>query len=129
MFKNEWGNILRNQDIRQSLSKIREKLKSGGDIQQLRNTIDEDEDILICLLESEDAKTRKNAALLMGDLGLQKFMEPIWKAYKSETQRFIKSAYLSAIGNFDYHNYLDELKAQLKILKNTELSIENEKHV
>lgn len=129
MFKNEWDNILQNQEIRQSLSKIREKIKAGGDIQQLRKIIDEDEDILICLLESEDAKTRKNAALLMGDLGQQKFLEPIWKAHKSETQRFVKSAYLSAIGNFDYHHYLDGLKKQLEILKNTELSIENEKHV
>ena len=51
------------------------------------------------LLRSEDAKTRKNAALLMGDLRNPSFFGAIWKAYQEDGQRFVKSSYLSAIGN------------------------------
>ncbi len=129
MFKNEWENILNGQEIRQNLSKIREKIKAGGELPSLYKLVNENEDVLVGLLKSEDAKTRKNAALLMGDMGRQRFLAHIWEAYKSESQRFVKSAYLSALGNFNYHTYKEELKEQLELLKHLELTSENEKHV
>ncbi len=129
MFNNEWEAILNGQEIRQNLSKIREMIKAGGSLQQLYSIIKDNEERLIELLASEDAKTRKNTALLMGDLGQQQFLAPIWEAYKNESQRFVKSAYLSAVGSFDYHAYQEELKVQLECLKTTQLTAENEKHV
>jgi len=129
MFKKEWENILKGQEIRQSLSKIRQAIKDSNNLQILQNLIKDNEEKLIALLESEDAKTRKNAALLMGDLGQQKFLRPIWEAYKNESQRFVKSSYLSAVGKFDYHIYQEDIKEQLEILKTAELTRENEKHI
>lgn len=129
MIKKEWENILQNQETRQSLSRIREVIKEDCYLQELYDIIEGSEGVLIELLVSGDAKTRKNAALLMGDLGLHEFLEPIWNTYKKEQQRFVKSAYLSAIGNFNYHEYLEDIKEQLEQLKTMELTAENEKHV
>jgi len=129
MLKNEWENIQNGQEIRQSLSKIRQAIKESSNLQLLRSIVKGSEETLIELLQSEDAKTRKNAALLMGDLGQQEFLRPIWKAYKNESQRFVKSSYLSAVGRFDYDDYRDDIKEQLEILKTVELTRENEKHI
>lgn len=129
MLKYEWENILKGQEIRQSLSKIRQEIKDSNKLQLLHNIVKGNEEILIELLKSEDAKTRKNAALLMGDLGWQDFLSPIWEAYKNESQRFVKSSYLSAVGKFDYYAYQEEIKEQLEILKTIELTKENEKHI
>ncbi len=129
MIKKEWKNILEGQEVRQSLSRIREAIKDDDNLQDMYDIIEDKEDVLIGLLESEDAKTRKNAALLMGDLGIHEFLEPIWNAYINEKQRFVKSAYLSAMGSFNYHDYLDDIKKQLEQLKAIELTIENEKHI
>ena len=129
MFKNEWENILKEQELRQSLSKIRKAIKDNNNLLLLQNLVKDSDDMLVALLGSEDAKTRKNAALLMGDLGQQKFLAPIWTAYKNESQRFVKSSYLSAVGKFDYHIYQEDIKEQLEILKTIELTRENEKHI
>lgn len=129
MVKNQWKNILEGQEIRQSLSKIRQAIKEKSNFQQLQSLVEDNEGTLIKLLESEDAKTRKNAALLMGDLGQQLFLEPVWQAYINEQQRFVKSSYLLAVGKLDYSTCLAEIKEQLEILKSTELTSENEKHI
>lgn len=129
MLKNQWENILQDKDTRQSLSKIRQAIKDPTALQQLHNIADGNEEILIKLLQSQDAKTRKNAALLMGDLENNIFLAPIWQAYQNELQRFVKSSYLSAIGKFNYDIYLDDIKEQLEFLKTVELTTENEKHI
>lgn len=127
--KELWKQIQNRQEVRQNLSKIRQVIKDQGERKKLSLLIDGEEAVLINLLQSEDAKIRKNAALLMGDLGNQLFMTPIWKAYKEEQKRFVKSSYLSAIGNFDYRAYLDAIKEQLSVLRKEKLIEENQKHV
>lgn len=68
-------------------------------------------------------------ALLMGDLGNQEFWSRFTQAYRREEQRFVKSAYLSAIGSFNYSAYLEELKEQLCLLGKMEETQENRKHL
>lgn len=128
MIKQYWNQILQNQDVRQSLSKLRQELKIAGSREALLYEIGGEEDKLTTLLQSEDAKTRKNAALLMGDLGSQEFLEPIYLAYEKEEKQFVKSSYLSAIGNFDYRNYTDRLKERLELLNGVQVAEENLKH-
>ena len=128
MIKEKWEQILKNEDTRQNLSKIRQEIKDKGNLKRLEEIIAGKEERLIRLLESEDAKTRKNAALLMGDLGMQKFLSPIWDAYQKEEQQFVKSSYLAAIGNFDYRQYLDDMKEQLEYIGKLDVTQENQKH-
>ncbi|WP_343209391.1 TRM11 family SAM-dependent methyltransferase [Anaerolentibacter hominis] len=129
MIKELWNQIQNDQEVRQSLSKIRQEIKNDGERAKLSLLIEGDESILIGLLQSEDAKTRKNAALLMGDLGNQMFLAPVWKAYQEEQQRFVKSSYLAALGHFDYGEYLDAIKDRLTALKKEPMTEENQKHV
>lgn len=128
MIEEYWNQILQNQDIRQSLSKIRQELKITANRELLMNAIAGKEKKLILLLQSEDAKTRKNAALLMGDLGIQGFLEPIYCAYEKEEQLFIKSAYVSAMEGFDCKEYADRLMARLELLNGLQVTSENQKH-
>ena len=128
MIKDSWKQIIENQDVRQNLSKIRQELKNKETLNKFAALLKGQEQSLIALLKSEDAKIRKNAALLMGDLGLQEFLSPVFNAYKREEQRFVRSSYLSAIGNFDYREYLQELKDCMEKLSAQEVTEENKKH-
>lgn len=128
MLKVYWEQILIHQDIRQNLSKIRRELKEVGNHVSFQYLLAGKEDVLAALLHSEDAKTRKNAALLMGDLGKQEFMEPLYDAYTLEKQKFVKSSYLAAMKNLDYRAYLEPLKERLRQLHHSEIAAEDEKH-
>lgn len=129
MIKETWELILQNQEIRQNLSRLRQELKEHGGKEKLSACIEGDEDKLISLLKHEDAKTRKNAALLLGDLGEQRYLEPVYRAYEEENQMFVKSSYLAAIRNFDYRECMVSFKARLDELSNLEVTTENQKHI
>lgn len=129
MVKELWEQVQNGQEERQNLSKIRQVIKNNGERRKLSALVEGKENVLIGLLQSEDAKTRKNAALLMGDLRNPPFLAPLWKAYQEEEQRFVKSSYLSAMESFDYRNYLDALKERLAELKDETVTEENQKHV
>ena len=129
MIREKWNQIVQNQEVRQNLSKLRKDIKDKSQLKQLLGMIAEEEQVLISLLDSEDAKTRKNVALLMGDTGKQEFLKPVFEAYQREEQRFVKSSYLSAIGSFDYSQYLEALKERLEVLNQEEVTIENQKHL
>jgi len=124
-----FDSIVNNENVRQNLSKLRQALKEGTNKHALLYCINSRYQVLIDLLENEDAKTRKNVALLMGDLGVEVFLEPLYRAYRNENTLFVKGAYLTALKEFDYRAYLPELKADLKKLTESEISVENKKHI
>lgn len=128
MIKDIWKRITENQDVRQNLSTLRQEIKNKEELRKMAEQLKGQEEILINFLQSEDAKIRKNAALLMGDLGFQQFLAPIFEAYKIEGQRFVKSSYLAAMGNFDYRQYLQELKDCMEKIRDGEVTPENQKH-
>lgn len=128
MIKKYWNQILQNQDIRQNLSKIRQELKTSGNKEALLQAIGDEEERLILLLQSEDAKTRKNTALLMGDLGNAAFLSPLYCGYEKEEQQFVKSSYLTAMEHFAYDAYLDRLRERMDFLSGQEVAAENHKH-
>lgn len=129
MIKEEWQQIKENQDVRQNLSRLRQEIKDKDLRRRFSELIRGEEFRLTDLLHSEDAKTRKNAALLMGDLGRQEFMAPVFESYRKEEQRFVRSSYLAAMGNFDYEEYVQDLKECLEELQKTEVTAENQKHL
>lgn len=129
MIKETWEQIVKNQEIRQNLSKLRQELKESGGKEALSACMSGKEDLLVSLLSHEDAKTRKNTALLMGDLERAEYLEPLVQAYEAEQQMFVKSSYLAAIKNFDYREYMPLLKNRLDMLTKQETTTENQKHV
>lgn len=85
-------------------------------------------------LHSDDAKTRKNAALLLGDLQSQNAVEALFSAYEQEQTRFVRGAYLQALFALDNEQKLLEplipaMKIQLaKLLAETPAE-DAQKHV
>lgn len=131
MIRETWDWILQGRDVRQNLSNLRKEIRERKCKPAVLYHIAGEEDRLVRLLADEDAKTRKNAALLMGDLGKQEFLKPLFEAYEKEKQMFVKSSYLSAIKELDYRECLDALKERLKelTLPGVEHAIENQKHI
>lgn len=117
------------QDVRQTLSTLRQEIRETGKREELLELMASHTEELCQLLKSEDAKTRKNAALLMGDLGSSVYLDAIWNGYKAEQQRFARSAYLTALKGFGYEKYLTEMAEQLDELRKLNLTLENRKHI
>ena len=122
-------NIVNQENVRQNLSKLRQALKDGTNKHALLYCIGSRHQVLIDLLESSDSKTRKNAALLMGDLGVEVYLQPLFEAYEKEETLFVRSAYLTALKEYDYRPYLGKLKEQLSALTAKEIPEESKKHI
>lgn len=121
-------NILDGTNVRQTLSSLRKECKDSKNCAALESILTDHSSPLIGLLTSEDAKTRKNAALLMGDLALPEFCEPLFTGYQNEDTLFVKESYLTALSHFDCTGYLDSFKARLGELSALELTPEIKKH-
>ena len=129
MVQKIWNQILEKKEIRQNLSKLRELIKDNKNKETCRKIVCEHELVLENLLASEDAKTRKNAALFIGDLQLS-FMQPaLWKAYEEETTLFVRSSYLAAMQNMDMTTFLEPMKARVNELLEMEVEESNKKHI
>ena len=73
-----------NIEVRQSLSSLRQEIKDPSKKELLLSWINDGDLDLSAFLENEDAKTRKNAALLIGDLGLVSESDAVFHAYQTE---------------------------------------------
>ncbi len=123
------NNILAGIDIRQNLSSLRKEIKDPAKEIELSKLLVDCTSDIIQLLNSPDAKTRKNTALLMGDIPIPIFLPLLFEHYKTENQRFVRSAYLTALCSYDCITLIPELKEQLELLHNTPLTQENTKHI
>lgn len=111
-------------EVRQNLSKIRASIKDKDAYDAFAVELKGKEHILLQCLASEDAKTRKNTALLLGDLAdsitdttlTDQIVEALFNGYESEEQLFVKSAYLTGLKNYDYHKYAAQIKSYLEQL-------------
>lgn len=123
--------ILSGIEVRQNLSRLRQDIKENGreGMAALKNMMKENQESWIGLLKNEDAKIRKGAALLLGEMGMAEYLDAIYEALEREKQMFVKSSYLKAIADFDYREYLDKMKERLKKLASEELTAENKKHI
>ena len=71
-------------NIRTNLSDLRKRIKDDTNKEALYKIVEQDDAMWISFLQSEDAKTRKNAALLLGDLEYDNAKEALWDAYTAE---------------------------------------------
>ena len=120
--------LKQNDNVRESLSKLRSLIKEDEQKEELQKLAG-DGRVILALLKHEDAKTRKNAALLLGDLRLESAREALINAYETEATRFVKSAYLTALSKLDVAEYLDFFVSQKEALLSTEPAEEEKKHI
>ncbi|GEM_PF-42140 len=135
---NAWEQIKQNQSVRSNLSEIRRQIKQEETFDAWITIFDKEYSLVIALLQNEDAKTRKNAALLLGDsadgvyFGAEigkEILEALKTAYENEKTLFVKSSYLQAFTDYDYREYLAWLHKEHQRLLNFTQNSEKQKHI
>lgn len=121
--------LQKQQNIRVNLSNLRQLIKDEKSCRKLAQIVEADDAMWIGFLGNEDAKTRKNIALLLGDISYQPAAEALWDGYNREQTLFVKSSYLEALGKLDVEDKLPQFSARVKELEQTPVSEENRKHV
>ncbi|MDF2944662.1 MAG: methyltransferase protein [Herbinix sp.] len=129
MIRDLLNNIIQKKDIRQNLVQLKALLNEGSNKYALLYQIGNNYAIFDELLAHEDAKIRKNTALIMGNLAVPCFLEKLYETYQQETQLFVKSSYLKAMTNFDCTILLPDLKARLSELGKMKTDEDNKKHI
>ena len=105
-----------NQNIRTNLSDLRKAIKAEDAKAYVLAEVSKAEALYLGFLQSEDAKTRKNAALLLGDLEYQNAATALYETYAKETTLFVRAAYLQALANLNVEDKLDALTRILTIM-------------
>ena len=90
MIEKCYEELIRKVKLRENLSLLKSEIKDPAEKEKLLALVG-DGALLLDLLKEEEPKVRKNAALLLGDLGLQQAVEPLWNAYEWEATLFVKS--------------------------------------
>lgn len=121
--------IRRGEDVRAGLIELKLRCKEDPKAAWALRAEDGVPEIFEQLLMHEDAKVRKNAALLLGELGLDESAQALYHAYEAEQTRFVKSAYLQALKELDVTPYLDALRERYAELLAYEPTAEEQKHV
>lgn len=128
MLEKAYDDLKQNINIRENLSLLRGQIKDEELRTQLLNLVG-DASFLVALLEHEEPKVRKNAALLIGDLAVEQALSSLFCAYEKENTLFVKSSYLTAMSKMDASAYLEPLKARRDALASTEVPENERKHV
>lgn len=130
-----------NTRIEQLFNQIKQREGTRAALSALRMQIKEDEAFVIAkklvgdgkllepLLNWEDAKTRKNTAALLGDLGIRESADALYRAYRKEETLFVRPVLLQALGKTDAYPYLGELKEQYSLLCSRSVQEEEKKHI
>lgn len=121
--------LVQQKNVRSNLSSLRQFIKVDVQRERLKQMIERDEGILLRFLHSDDAKTRKNAALLLGELQEQRAAEALFEAYQSEETLFVKSAYLEALSHLEIKELLPFFQKRIEELRVQEFGEAEQKHI
>ena len=86
------------EDVRKNLIALKAEAKEYAGKHAILLALNNQVDMFYGFLSDEDPKVRKNAALVLGQLGVQESLSHLYKAYEDENTMFVKSSYLTATG-------------------------------
>lgn len=115
--------IKQQSDVRKNLSLFRQCLKNET------LEVEIQPEVFMNLLSDSDAKIRKNAALILGDLGCEEALFSLYHAYETEEKNFVKSSYLAAMGKLNCKKYLPDFKKRYEMLCALVPAEEDKKHI
>lgn len=110
--------LVQNNNVRENLIALKNELKKEGAVYKLRYDSLYTSALLPFFLTNADAKVRKNAAIIMGIVNEDGYMDKLFDAYLNEKTLFVKSAYLQAMLAYDHSAYDDRLFEIKKELEN-----------
>ena len=116
------------ENIRQNLAQLRQEIKIEDQWSKAKELLEKTK-LLTEFLENEDAKTRKNAALLLGDFGMQPALSELFDSYCREKTLFVKPSYLTAIAGMNYSALDLELTERYEELAEYTPLEEEKKHI
>lgn len=129
MIEQLYQNLKTAENPRKELIALKEKLKEEDASKELQELLQGDYGVFLECLHHEDAKVRKNAALILGQLKENKNAKALYEAYKVEVQRFVRTGYLTALRELDYEEFLPKLKERQKELEAYQPKENEKKHV
>ena len=129
MFEKQLLDIKENNNTRAALVDIKTGLKEDGAVKAFKENPLYDIMVFRALLGNEDAKVRKNAALIMGMINEPSCADDLMKAYMNEDKLFVKSSYLTALKKYDCSKYKDELINRRDELENGCFDDADMKHI
>ena len=116
MIKELYDKICAGEERRENLISLKKELKEEKSRKILNqitgNCLDE---IMKCLVD-EDAKVRKNAAAVLGQMRCQDALDVLMDAYVEEEQLFVRPEYLSAMAQLHCESYLPDFRDRLEEL-------------
>ena len=121
--------LIEQKNVRSNLSSLRQMAKEAEGKANILKFFEENSQLVEVFLNSEDAKTRKNMALLLGDLEQSESANRLYEAYKKEDTLFVKASYLQALAKMDASQLVPQLKEDLNCLLAIEVTEENKKHL
>ncbi|MFR8317422.1 MAG: methyltransferase domain-containing protein [Catenibacillus sp.] len=119
--------IHKGQDVRKNLIELKKKLKENGGLSDRLSQ--ENLTVLTDCLSHEDAKVRKNAAQIIGELGDDRAGVSLYTAYEKECTLFVRPAMVHALGMLDYRDFSRGMKQRLQVLLKAPVTDENRKHI
>ena len=114
---------------RDALICLRREIKKEEERKAFCAAVGDDRAFLIALLDSEDPKVRKNAALILGETGTQEAFPVLLEKYLGEETLFIRADYLKAMAHLDCAPGLDALRESMEKLDETEPKEDTRKHL
>ncbi len=129
MVKEQYKCLKMGQELRKNLIDLKKELKDEAVKEDFLVLLQGDYSLFIGMMKDADPKVRKNAALILGRLGQDENVLPLFEAYKREQQLFVKSDYLKALFALDCSACREELAKRLAELEQYHPAEEEEKHI
>ena len=115
MIEKYYEALQKRENLRENLVELRKKIKDAAAKEQLMLLIG-DGSLLLELLEEEDPKVRKNAAMILGEMEWTGAADALVTAYEREQTLFVKSTYLKALAYLDITAYQERFKTRMEEL-------------
>lgn len=109
-----WARAVNQDNPRGILSVLRDMLKKEKPRGIFKRMLGNSKEKLSAFLQDSDPKVRKNACGIIGELGDPDYLEALYRAYAAESQLFVRSSYVLAIGNCGDASDVEKLKEMLK---------------
>lgn len=129
MTKELYEKICAGDQVRENLIALREAIKDEENRREFAYLLGGNFTGLCGLLEDEDPKIRKNAALVLGRMESDDLLPVLFAAYEREETLFIRADFLKAIALLDYEPYTERLEQHLEELRLSQPEKEAWKHI
>lgn len=131
-----WSKAVNEQNPRAILSVLRDMVKKEKPRGIFIRAVGKSKGNLSGFLQHSDAKVRKNACGIIGEIGDSEYLEALYSAYEVEDQLFVKSSYALSIGNCGgeadaerLEKILEGLITKEKVQENKNSLMKDEKHI